>query len=348
MYEILYSKLKLCSSVSYINIAKSSYDCGRKDLAKRFVNNEKKLARKIPMLIYINEILQALDLSIESKDPDLIYQVIFKIHEIINKAKSDSELLENSNSLFESILTKPISKELFLIYIKQVDEDLYYKSLTFLKRQEEIGHLTIIKALKMKRLNQKITYFTTAKDIYASLKNKFYEKAMTRQIQLIDEQKLLARATGDPSLVCTSISGTLFQLIYGDEHAMVKKFAKRMKVKDALLWCITIKAKESKGDFIGIENLLKLKKKPPSGFKPFINVFVRHNYYKLAEELIMKETKDPFYQFSMLERIKCYTKAAEVAIKNKLYDLLPELVENSKDREVEVFVNNAMALLNKK
>lgn len=343
MCELICSKLNLCKSVSYTDIARKALDSGRKDLAIRLLENEPAISRKVPLLLHMGEYDMALDRAIESSDPDLIYLVIMKIHEQDKAVRDDPDYVPGQASSIERVLTKSVAREMLLSYARQIDEDLLKQAFRYLKRPQEAGHFAIEKAYKYNDLRRRLELLSTARDLYANYdRDPLYGVAAKEQLALIEKQKLLIKKTGDRSLVDCSVCDTIGRLLKQDQDAEAEKLAKQFNISEKKMWFLKLKVKSAQGDWQAVDTLAKSKKNPPIGFRPFANIAVQKGQNALAEQYIVK-VPELDYQLIMLQHIGSYMKAAEVAVKNKMFESLSEIAQKSNDRAVMDYVDTMMA-----
>mmetsp|Transcript_324 Transcript_324/g.338 ORF Transcript_324/g.338 Transcript_324/m.338 type:complete len:744 (+) Transcript_324:332-2563(+) len=342
MCELICSKLNLCKSVSYTDIARKALDSGRKDLAIDLLENEPAISRKVPLLLHMGEYDMALDKAIDSSDPDLIYLVIMKIHEQDKAARDDPDFVPGATGSIEKVLSKNVAREMLLSYARQIDEDLLKQAFRYLKRPQEAGHFAIEKAYKYNDLRRRLELLSTARDLYSNYdRDPLYAVAAKEQLALIEKQKLLIKKTGDRSLVDLSVCDTIGRLLKQDQESEAEKLAKQFQISEKKMWYLKLKIKASQGDWPGVEALSKSKKNPPIGFRPFANIAVQRNQNQYAEQFILR-VPEVDYQLNMLQYIGSYMKAAEVAVKNKLFDSLPEIAQKSNDRAVMEFVDSQL------
>ena len=92
----------------------------------------------------------------------------------------------------------------------------------------------------------------------------------------------------------------------------------------------------------GIEVMTKQKKAPPIGYRPFANVLIQKSQYELAEQVILK-VPEVDYQITMLQYIESYMKAAEVAVRAKMTEVLPEILQKTTDPAVREYIEGVLA-----
>ena len=342
MVELICSKLFKCKSVSYTDIARKALDCNRKELAIKLLDNEPAISRKVPLLLYMEEFELALDRAIESSDPDLIYLVIMKIHEEDKALRGSPDFVPGETNTIERVLNKPVAREMLLSYAKQIDDDLLSYAYRHLKRLQDAGNFSVTKAFSYSDLKSRTEFLNIAMKFYEKHEKDQLFAALTKeQLALTERQKLLARETGDPRMLESSVTQSICRLLLKDNESKAEKLARQFSVSDKKLWYLKLKVRAGQNDWPGVEKLARQKKNPPIGFKPFANIAVQKNQFGMAEEFILK-VNEVDYQLSMLQYIGAYKSAAEVAIKSKQFEVAEEIAQKSGDREVLEYVEKAM------
>ena len=77
--ELIVDRLRGKHGVSLEKIARSAHDEGRSQLATTLLNHEPRAGKQVPLLLTMGEDEIALDKSIESGDPDLIFYVLLEL-----------------------------------------------------------------------------------------------------------------------------------------------------------------------------------------------------------------------------------------------------------------------------
>ena len=108
------------------------------------------------------------------------------------------------------------------------------------------------------------------------------------------------------------------------------------------MWYLRLRVKVSVSDWAGIEVMTKQKKAPPIGYRPFANVLIQKSQYELAEQVILK-VPEVDYQITMLQYIESYKKAAEVAVRAKMTEVLPEILQKTTDPAVREYIEGVLA-----
>lgn len=342
MCEMICSKLYSCKSVSYTEIARKALSVGRKELAIKLLDNEPATSRKVPLLLHMGEYRLALDRALESSDPDLIYLVIMRIHEEDKISRASPEYIPSENSRIEDVLNKPVAREMLLSYAKQLDESLLKLAFQYLRRPHDAGHFTVQKAFHFNDMKTRLRLLTNASDFYKSYdKDSLFAAATKEHLDLMGRQKILATTTGDRSLVDCSVCETICRLIQHDNEAEAEKFAKKFGVPEKKMWFLKLKVKASQGDWTSVEQMARVKKVPPIGWKPFAMMAVKKGQLDLAEQFILK-VSDVDFQLTMLQYIGKWMKAAEVAMKAKNEDVLREIYQKCESAEVRDFIDGGV------
>ena len=227
MCDLICEKLNSCKSVKYTDIARKALDYGRRELAIKLLEHEPAISRKVPLLLYMKEYERALDKAIESSDPDDIYLVIMRIHEEDTLASEKPDYVPADNNSVQKVLQRPIAREMFLSYARQVDEKLLRSAFKELKRFQDAGNFAIEKAYKSNLLKNRVEFLTTAKELYSKYdRDPLYEAATKEHITLITQQKRLIKETQDRGIVDCSICDTIIRLLKHGQDQNAEKIAK--------------------------------------------------------------------------------------------------------------------------
>lgn len=263
-----------------------------------------------------------------------------RIHEEDTAASERADYVPAENNSVQKVLQRPIAREMFLSYARQVDEKLLRNAFKELKRFQDAGNFTIEKAYKSNLLKNRVEFLTAARDLYSKHdKDPLYEAATKEHINLISQQKRLIKETQDRGIVDCSICDTIIRLLKHGQDQNAEKIAKQFNISEKKMWYLRLRVKVSTSDWAGIEAMTKQKKAPPIGYRPFANILVQKNQYDLAEQVILK-VPEPDYQITMLSYIERFMKAAEVAIKAKMPEALPEIYSKTTDPSVREFIDN--------
>lgn len=266
-----------------------------------------------------------------------------RIHEEDTVASEKPDYIPADNNSVQKVLQRPIAREMFLSYARQVDEKLLRNAFKELKRFQDAGNFAIEKAYKSNLLKNRIEFLTTAKELYSKYdKDPLYEAATKEHITLITQQKRLIKETQDRGIVDCSICDTIIRLIKHGQESNAEKIAKQFNISDKKMCYLRLRVKVSLNDWPGIEAMVKQKKAPPIGYRPFANVLIQKDQKELAEAVILK-VPEVDYQITMLQYIGSYLKAAEVAVKAKLPDVLPEILSKTSDPAVRDYIDGVLS-----
>lgn len=266
-----------------------------------------------------------------------------RIHEEDTAASEKPDYVPADNNSVQKVLQRPIAREMFLSYARQVDEKLLRNAFKELKRFQDAGNFTIEKAYKSNLLKNRVEFLTAARELYSKYeKDSLYEAATKEHINLISQQKRLIKETQDRGIVDCSICDTIIRLLKHGQDQNAEKIAKQFNISDKKMCYLRLRVKVSTNDWSGIEAMTKQKKAPPIGFRPFANVLVQKGQVDLAEQVILR-VPEIDYQVTMLQYIERYMKAAEVAVKAKMMEILPEIYNKCNDSAVRDFIDNASA-----
>ena len=172
---IINDKLKFCQYVSYTEIAKKAVQLGKKKLANKLIEFEPSIKRKVPVLLWMGNFDEALKEAIKSRDPNLIYEVIFRM----------MKFQEDPKVIFNIIGKFVIAKPYLIYYLKNFEptllDDFYLQNN---HTNEERGLYFISKGYQNKDLMKRLNII---RDI--ALKNlgkeKFYDEVTKEYVELI-------------------------------------------------------------------------------------------------------------------------------------------------------------------
>ena len=266
-----------------------------------------------------------------------------RIHEEDTAASERVDYVPADNNSVQKVLQRPIAREMFLSYARQVDEKLLRNAFKELKRFQDAGNFAIEKAYKSNLLKNRVEFLTTAKELYSKYdKDPLYEAATKEHITLITQQKRLIKETQDRGIVDCSICDTIIRLLKHGQDQNAEKIAKQFNISEKKLCYLRLRVKISANDWAGLEAIIKQKKPPPIGYRPYANALVQKAQIELAEQAILK-VPEIDYQITMLQYIESYMKAAEVAVKAKLTEVLPEILQKTNDPLVRDYIENILA-----
>lgn len=266
-----------------------------------------------------------------------------RIHEEDTLASENPDYTPTDNNAIQKVLQKPIAREMFLNYARQVDEKLLKNAFKDLKRFLDAGNFAIEKAYKSNLLKNRIEYLTSAKDLYGKYDKDLIFEAMTKEhITLITQQKRLIKETQDRGIVDCSICDTIIRLLKHGQEPSAEKLAKQFNITEKKMCFLKLRVKVMTSDWVGIGEMMKQKKPPPIGFKAFANVLIQKGQKELAEVAILR-VPEIDYKITMLQYIESYMKAAEVAVKEKIFEILPEIAQKANDPAVREYIDTVMS-----
>ena len=268
--------------------------------------------------------------------------MVVKIHEeYISSLENPGQGPVNLN-LVQRVLQRPIPREIFFRYTRQVDERTFREALKEVRLFKEAGNFTVEKAYKTNHFKKRMEFLITAKEFYALHdKDQFYENAGKEQTILLTLQKKIAKESKNPAVVGSSLCDTIIWYIQNGQQETAGKLAKQFGMSKKKFCFLCLRAQVAIKNWYGVQVLAE-KKTPPIGFKPFAEILIKKEQYRLAEKMLMK-VNEPQYQIDMFMHIENYMRAAEVAVKAKLSQRIDDILNKTNDPAVRDFIDNALA-----
>ncbi|CAM6111380.1 unnamed protein product [Calypogeia fissa] len=323
LLAILVEKLKICPSIPYAAVAANAYKNGRAKLAALLLDYEPRSSELVPLLTSMGQDERALMKAIDSGDTDLVYFVIFHIWR-------QKPILE----FFRIIQAKPLARDLFIAYARETDPELlkkFYVAIghpegaaeVFLKeswgyaQNSSVGAGTPLPTQRAKLIDQ-------AAELYSQTKEHAFEaKSAEEHIKLLKTQHELEAATGQTIFVDSSLSDTITTCITMGNDTAAQKIRTNFKVSDKKFYWIKTFALALTKKFDALEKFSK-EKKPPNGFKPFVEACIQEDEKDEALKYIVK-LPDPQDRADAYQRLGMSNEAAEAAAQTKDSEILGRL-----------------------
>jgi len=334
---VIQEKLKNCLNASYTEIAKKAMILGKKKLAIKLMDFEPSVKRKVPVLLWMENFEEALKEAIKSRDPNLIYEVIFKMM----KLGIDSKVVYNLVAKFT------VAKPYLIFYLRnfepeQLDEFYLHPSNT----NEDKGLFFVAKAYQTKDLNKRLIIIRDA--AFKNLvKEKWYDEVTKEQVELMNRM-----LTDSKVKVIEEKSLKQYMELYMklDDNDSAEKLKKTFKVSDKSYLISKLKAYADLNKWPEFEALVAEKNKR-SAVVPYyaiVEILVDYRQPELADKYIVKmpDVEDQLMTFKMMGKTKAYI---DVAMGSKRYKLVEEMEGNPYlDPEIKKYIEDAFAKLNKK
>nr|GLL22788.1 protein VACUOLELESS1 [Ipomoea trifida] len=323
LLEILLDKLKLCKGISYAAVAAHADKSGRRKLAALLVEHEPRSSKQVPLLLSIGEEDTALTKATESGDTDLVYLVLLHIWQ-------KRPALE----LFGTIQSRPLPRDLFIsyarIYKHEFLKDFFLSTgqlqdVAFLLWKESWQLAKNPMASKGSPLHgPRIKLVEKAHGLFAETKEHVFEsKAAEEHAKLLRIQHELEVTTKQAIFVDSSISDTIRTCIVLGNHRAATKVKTEFKVSEKRWYWLKVFALATIRDWDALEKFSK-EKRPPIGYKPFVEACVEANEKEEALKYIPK-LADPRERAEAYAGIGMAKEAADAASQAKDGELLGRL-----------------------
>eukprot|EP00250_Pteridium_aquilinum_P015791 c22759_g1_i1 orf=358-2910(+) len=329
--DLLVAKLKACSMISYAGVAENAYQMGRHKLTAMILDYEPQSSKQIPLLITMGEEERALLKAVESGDTDLVYSVIFQI--------ADQKNMEEFNRI---ILANPLARDLFISFTRQNDLEVlrqFYLSTGQIqgaaetlvresweqvrKRKKQSLELGVSQqghpflAPRLKLLDQAQRQYSNTKE------HQLEANCVGEHVKLLKIQHELETSMGKAIFVDSSVSDTICTCLSLGNHTAAEKLRSTFKVPIERFYLLKIKALSTTDNWVALEKF-SLERKPPVGFKPFVDACVDGGNNNEAMKYILKlsnlQEKADAYR-----RIGLHNEAAEVESQKDSGELLGRL-----------------------
>ncbi|KAL9319611.1 hypothetical protein ACSQ67_011450 [Phaseolus vulgaris] len=323
LLEILLDKLKLCKGISYAAVAAHADKSGRRKLAALLVEHEPRSSKQVPLLLSIGEEDIALMKATECGDTDLVYLVLFHIWQ-------KRQPLE----FFGTIQARPLARDLFVTYARfykhEFLKDFFLSTgqlqdVAFLlwKESWELGKNPM--ASKGSPLHgPRIKLIEKAQSLFAETKEHIFEsKAAEEHAKLLRIQHELEVTTKQAIFVDSSINDTIRTCIVLGNHRAALKVKTEFKVSEKRWYWLKVFALATIKDWVALEKFSK-EKKPPMGFRPFVEACIEADEKAEAIKYIPK-LADPRERAESYARIGLAKEAADAASQAKDGELLGRL-----------------------
>ncbi|KAG6541575.1 hypothetical protein Mapa_017028 [Marchantia paleacea] len=325
LLDMLVEKLKVCPMISYAAVAANAHRKGRRKLAALLLDYEPRSSEQVPLLTSMGEEERALVKAIESGDTDLVYFTIFHIWR-----QSRKSTLE----FFRIIQSRPLARDLFIVYARESEPELlkkFYISVgapqccaeVFLRESWSCAQSIVVRqgsALQGPR----VKLIEQSAELYAQTKDHSFEaKAAEEHARLLKVQQDLEAATGQPIFVDSSVSDTIRTCITLGNHRAAQRIRTDFKVPDKRFYWLKIFALAMTKNWEALEKFSK-EKKPPVGYKPFVEACIEEDEKDEALKYIVK-LSDPQERAEAYEKLGMSAEAATAAAQTKESEILGRL-----------------------
>jgi hypothetical protein len=253
--RLVVERLQGKHGISFEAIAQSAYDEGRAHLATQLLNHELRAGKQVPLLLNMEEDDIALDKSLESGDPDLIYFVLLHLKQKLPLA-----------SFFRIINNRPVASALVETSARAQDtellKDLFYQD----DRPIDGSNLLFREALKQKEVREKTDKINLASRLLSDSKDAailYQQKSLSEAAQLLKIQEGIDKDISDGTdFLGLSVNETIYRLIRAGYGKRAQKIQSEFKVPEKTFWWVRLRALVAKRDWGELEELSKVRKSP--------------------------------------------------------------------------------------
>lgn len=323
LLDILLEKLKLSKNISYAAVAEHADKSGRRKLAAMLIEHEPRSSKQVPLLLSIGEEDIALTKAIESGDTDLVYMVLFHIWH-------KRPYLEFLGTLH----ARPLAQDLLIAYAQCYKHDFLKQIFTTTGQSEEVAFVLWKESWELSKNpmaskgaplhTPRLKLIEDARKLFAESKeHNFESKAAEEHTKLLRFQHELEVKTKQAIFVDSSISDTIRTCIVIGNHKDALRVKTEFKVSEKRWYWLKVFALATIGDWDGLEKFSK-EKRPPIGYKPFVEACIEHDEKNEALKYIPK-LSNPREKAEAYARIGMANEAAEAASQAKDSELLGRL-----------------------
>lgn len=323
LLEMLLEKLKICKGSSYAAVAAHADRKGRRRLAAMLLEYEPRFSEQVPLLLSMGEEERALTKAAESGDTDLVYLVIF--HTWQRKPALE---------FFGMIQAKSLARDLFIRYARNYDQEFLKNFYLSAGQLQELASLlwkesweytksplaqrgSPLQGPRIKLIEQVHKLFSETKE------HAFESKVAEEHAKLLRQQHELEATTKQSIFVDSSVSDTIRTCIVLGNHRAAEKIKSEFKVSDKRWYWLKVFALATTNNWLALEKFSK-EKKPPTGYKPFVEACIEAGNKDEALKYILK-LADPHERAEAYARIGMAKEAAESASQAKDGELLGRL-----------------------
>ncbi|KAG0558247.1 hypothetical protein KC19_10G014100 [Ceratodon purpureus] len=323
LLELLLEKLKACPGISYATVAADAHRNGRQKLAALLLDYEPRASEQVPLLTSMGEGERALVKAIESGDTNLVYFSILHLWR-------QRPLPE----FFRIVQAKTLARNLFIAYARQNDPEILKKFFISIGQIQSAAEVFLKESWSFSRSignrsgsalqGPRLKTIDQAADLYAQTKEHMFERAAAEeQGKLLKLQQEFEISTGQLIFVDSSVSDTIRTLITLGNHRAAQRVKVDFKVPDKRFYWLKVFALATAKQWEALEKFSK-EKKPPIGYKPFVEACIEEEENAEALKYIAKLT-DPQERAEAYARIGMEKEATEAAAQAKDSELLGRL-----------------------
>lgn len=327
-FDQINRKLSEVTGISYIKLAKESLKNKKEELGLKFLDKEKSVLAKIPQYVELKKWEQAISLSYDTKDYNMMFAVldkIFKVEnidsflDIVSKHKKSFsttiDYLRNYHSEFlENFLNKNLlHEELFFLYLEQ-----YFSSTNIKDKTVQIENAKAVHIKLMEKDKEEWKFYSS---YLQDLENSIFLK---KSIVLSNYVK-----TSDTSLFERSVYTLYSELISAEKVGFVEQKNKEyFDVNPKKINIIRMKCYAEENKVEAIKLLGNSVKSPPN--IAFAEICIDKKINECAVDFLKKvnEEENFKYKISLLTSIERYDEALEAVIAYKDNDNQVDMVND--------------------
>ncbi|KAM0858443.1 hypothetical protein ACQ4PT_047830 [Festuca glaucescens] len=293
LLEGLLDKLRLCKGISYAAVAAHADNSGRRKLAAMLVDHESQSSKQIPLLLSIDEQDKALQKSIESGDTDLVYLVLFHIWQKVAVEKNAPL------DFFGIINARPLARDLFMTYARHSKHEALKDFFLSTGRLQDAAFLLLKESRELEKNPvaskgsihvPQVRLIDQAYRLFAETKEHLFEsKSAEEHAKLLRVQHNLEVSTKQAIFLGSSVSDTIKTCIAMGNERAAAKVKSEFKVPDKRWYWLKACALATVGNWDALEAFSK-EKRPPGGYKPFVEACIDAGQKTEAVKYILKLT----------------------------------------------------------
>ena len=313
---VIYKKLKQTKNISYTEIAARAHEISKTNLALNLLRCETSLAKKVPVLIWMDKFELALSEAIRSRDPNLIYLVILRLM----KTNLDD------TSIFNMLSKNPVSKPFLISCLKNFyPEKLDAYQITHLSAEQR-GLYAISKAYETQKMRKRVDLLKYAVEFFSGkdAKDKWYEKVTKEQYEFLSSHKEEDISSEKP------INTVLEELFKAGDLEGAEKLRKKYDIPLRRYNLTRLRMVAEKREWDEFERLVAEQSKSKWAIPYFaiVDLMTEHRQNERVIKYVhrLPDVDDQIKIFNLIGAPKA---AAEAAKQNKRYNVLESMTENA-------------------
>lgn len=281
--------------------------------------------KRIPLLLSIDEQDKALSKAIESGDTDLVYLVLFHIwQKVAVEKKADLDF-------FGIINARPVARDLFIAYARHSKHEELKNFFLLTGRFQDVAFLVLKESRELEKNpmaskgsplhGPQVRLIESAHRLFVDTKEHVFEsKSSEEHAKLLRLQHELEVSTKQPIFVGSSVSDTIKTCIAMGNERAANRVRSEFKVPDKRWYWLKTCALATVGNWDALEKFSR-EKRPPGGYKPFVEACIDAGQKNEAVKYIPKLT-DPRERSEAYARMGMAREAEEAASQAKDSDEL--------------------------